>query len=286
MKSDLIQQGLTKDAAVRYLVVEAAQIANIVSNRNQLQGNSVYHSSSAIVASALLASQIKGDERLMIQIKAEQPILSFLCDVNAEGTIRAKFTPNILPPNSDNNIDGYIVTTKYNSYKQLYRGVTEINNMTIENGLQEHLDNSSQIDNYLRIVITCNIDGTVKNATGILLERLPESPLNPSISSKDFFTTYQCFKELKESQLISDIKQKKLCGFDLFPLESKPLRWECKCSQEKIENMLCSLGAKEIRSLIEEQNGASITCDFCNTKYHCSAEKLQILINILEESGN
>lgn len=286
MDSDSIQQGLTMDAAVRYLVVQAAQIANTVVQRNQLQGNSIYQSSASIVASALLASQIKGDERLMIEINAQDPTIRFLCDINSHGAIRAKFSPSIMKPTEHNHINGYIVTTKYNSVKQLYRGVTEINDTSIEKGLQDHLTNSSQIDSYLRIIVTIDDVGVVDNAVGVLIERLPESPNSPSVSSTEFNETYDLFRNANELDIISNLSNKNLFGFDLFALETKPLKWECKCSQEKIEKILCSLGAKEIRSLIAEQNGASITCDFCNTQYHCSAEKLQILINLLEESGN
>ena len=115
---------------------------------------------------------------------------------------------------------------------------------------------------------------------------MPESPHNPSVNSKDFFLQYQQLLELSDEQLISSIYNRTLCDFDLFPLETTPLKWECRCSQERIERMLCSLGTAELRSMIEEQGGASITCDFCNAKYHCSAEKLQILIQFLEEKGN
>jgi molecular chaperone Hsp33 len=283
---DSVQQGLTMDAAVRYLTVRTTQICETARQRHNLQGLAILQSREAIVASMLMASQIKGDERLSVQLKAEQPKFSFFCDISAHGTIRAKFYPNVIPSNSSRHINGYIVTIKHNSSRELYRGVTEFNDTSIEHGLRIHLKNSSQIDCYIRIAVLLDEIGTVREAIGILLERLPESPQNPSVNSNDFHKTYDKVLSLSEEELIEAVDSNTLCDFDLFPLEKKSLTWECRCSQEKIERMLCSLGTSELRSMVEEMGGASITCDFCNTDYHCSAEKLELLIQFIEEKGN
>ena len=286
MTKDSIQQGLTMDAAVRYLTVRAAQISEVARERHGLQGLAVQQSSEAIVASALMASQIKGDERLTIHLKAKEPSFTFLCDINAQGAIRAKFTPNILPVDSSLKINGYIVTIKHNAMRELYRGVTEFNNDSIEDGLRDHLNNSSQIDTYLRVVVEIDLSGKVTEAIGVLLERLPESPQNPSVTAQNFHAAYQRILNLSDAQLIAALNQRKLCNFDLFPLENTSLVWKCKCSQERIERMLCSLGVNELISMQKEMGYAAITCDFCNAHYHCSAEKLQLLIQLLEERGN
>jgi molecular chaperone Hsp33 len=53
----------------------------------------------------------------------------------------------------------------------------------------------------------------------------------------------------------------------LFGLESKPLRWFCGCSEERIDTMLCSIGPEELNSMIEELGTIEVVCEFCSTKY-------------------
>ena len=44
-------------------------------------------------------------------------------------------------------------------------------------------------------------------------------------------------------------------------------RFSCRCSRERVANMLRSLGADEVNSLIEERGEAEVGCDFCGAYY-------------------
>jgi molecular chaperone Hsp33 len=44
---------------------------------------------------------------------------------------------------------------------------------------------------------------------------------------------------------------------------------------------LSTIGKQELQSMIDEDHGCEITCQFCNTKYQFSEEELQNLINRL-----
>ena len=46
-------------------------------------------------------------------------------------------------------------------------------------------------------------------------------------------------------------------------------------------NALTTIGKQELQSMIDEDHGCEITCQFCNTKYQFSEEELQNLINRL-----
>ena len=46
-------------------------------------------------------------------------------------------------------------------------------------------------------------------------------------------------------------------------------------------NALSTIGKQELQSMIDEDHGCEITCQFCNTKYKFDEEELQKLINRL-----
>jgi len=66
-------------------------------------------------------------------------------------------------------------------------------------------------------------------------------------------------------------------AFDLGPLravaEVRP-RFGCRCSRERVERALRSLGKEELRDMAAKDSGAHLTCDFCNATYAFSAEEL------------
>jgi molecular chaperone Hsp33 len=51
-------------------------------------------------------------------------------------------------------------------------------------------------------------------------------------------------------------------------------RFACRCSRERVERALRSLGAPELRDMAAKDGGASLTCDFCNAAYAFSADDL------------
>jgi molecular chaperone Hsp33 len=45
------------------------------------------------------------------------------------------------------------------------------------------------------------------------------------------------------------------------------VKFECRCSRERVANVLRSLGVEEVRSVIAEQGAVSVTCEFCQKPY-------------------
>ena len=93
IKNQLVQ-GLTMDAKVRYLLVRFTAVLNDAIHKHGLNKGSTRYLADAMAAALLLSSQIKGDERLSLQLESSSPQCRIICDINAEGGIRAKITPN------------------------------------------------------------------------------------------------------------------------------------------------------------------------------------------------
>ncbi len=62
-------------------------------------------------------------------------------------------------------------------------------------------------------------------------------------------------------------------------LSEEELSFECDCSRERFENALLTLGKDELQAIKDEDHGAEIVCQFCQTKYEFSEADLEELIN-------
>ena len=58
---------------------------------------------------------------------------------------------------------------------------------------------------------------------------------------------------------------------DVRIFEKEPISFRCTCSRERVAKMLRSLGAKEVFSILEEQNFIEVDCEYCNQKYEFDA---------------
>ena len=65
--------------------------------------------------------------------------------------------------------------------------------------------------------------------------------------------------------------------FQIMPLDTLDIGWKCDCSEERLEQVVKSLGAKEISDMIEQDGQAELTCQFCGTSYHFDKEHLEKL---------
>ena len=55
---------------------------------------------------------------------------------------------------------------------------------------------------------------------------------------------------------------------------------------ERIESMLYGLGAEELNDMLVKDNGAEVTCHFCNDVFNVTGRRLRALISLHEEQVN
>ena len=57
-------------------------------------------------------------------------------------------------------------------------------------------------------------------------------------------------------------------------LDSYHVTYRCDCSEERVENMIRSLGKKEVEKLRDEDPIAEVNCQFCNKNYKVDLNEL------------
>ena len=63
-------------------------------------------------------------------------------------------------------------------------------------------------------------------------------------------------------------------GFQPDILDSYHVTYRCDCSEERVENMIRSLGKKEVEKLRDEDPIAEVNCQFCNKNYKVDLNEL------------
>ena len=69
-----------------------------------------------------------------------------------------------------------------------------------------------------------------------------------------------------------------LSDFEVELLETVPVSYKCYCTRDRVERALISMGVDELQSLLEEQGGCELTCQFCDRVYRFSREDLEALL--------
>ena len=54
-----------------------------------------------------------------------------------------------------------------------------------------------------------------------------------------------------------------------------PLTAFCRCSREKVENVLLAFGAAELSDMLDDNGQIVVTCEFCTKRYVFSPDELR-----------
>ena len=75
---------------------------------------------------------------------------------------------------------------------------------------------------------------------------------------------------------------------DLRLFEPSPVFFRCRCSRERVADMLQGLGETENRSILAERGAVEVQCDFCNRTYVFDAVDVAQLFNagVSADSGS
>lgn len=239
----------------------------------------------------LLASMLKYEGIFTLQTKGEGPIRLMVADVTSVGDVRAyaQFDPEaVAKAEADVEIapaaallgKGYIAfTVDQGQDTDRYQGIVELYGKTLTDCVQHYFRQSEQIDTGLTVSVDREVkpDGTPGQwrTGGIMIQRLPqEQGLVASDKEDDWRRAMVLMASVTGDELLStDLAASDLL-YRLFHedgvrvYEGHALRFGCRCSRERVENMLRSLPREEVQELKIDDGRVEVTCQFCSTDYH------------------
>lgn len=236
----------------------------------------------ALAATMLLSATLKFNGTLSLQVSGSGAVNLLLVQAHSKGTVRGLARWKTIPESSalpalfgDANL---IITIEPSDGGERYQGIVSLQADTLTNALRDYFEQSEQLKTQLWLAVDDN------SAAGLLLQRLPgedDEGWNRSVQLADTVTDDELLSLKTETLLYRLYHEDQVRLFD-----AEDIRFECSCSQEKIEAMILSLGKQEADSMIEEQSEISINCEFCNKHYGLDAIDVKRIFSNTVVSGD
>lgn len=244
----------------------------------------------ALAAASLMGNALKNDgASVSLQFKGGGPLGTVLAISDNEGNVRGTVdNPAVdLPLRSDGKLnvgaavgsEGTLTVIRDLNMKEPYVGSVGLMGGEIAEDLAAYFVESEQIPTACGLGVLVNRDQSVKVAGGYLVQLLPGadenviSKVEGSLMAAGAVTTL-----LEKYPDPAEMLKMALADFDLEILEESPVEYRCNCSRHRMERALISMGAVELRSLIDEQGGAELTCRFCDDVQTFTKEELEKLL--------
>ena len=297
--ADQLIRATAADGGIRAVGVITTRLTEEARQRHKLSYVATAALGRAMSSGLLLVSSMKREEaRVNIRIKGDGPLGGLLVDAGLDGTVRGYVdNPGVeLPPNAVGKLDvggavghsGYLYVIRDVGYGYPYSSTVELVSGEVGDDVAHYLMTSEQTPSALLVGVFVGAEGVIASG-GLLLQVLPKAArdeelielLESRVSQLSGFTPLlQAGKTLPEifEQLLGDL------GLIVLP-EVQLVRFDCRCSFNRVLGALKILGEAELQDMIEKDKGAEATCQFCGEVYQASSEQLeQLIVDLRTES--
>lgn len=298
--ADKLIRGTAADGGIRAVGVITTDLTEEARQRHQLSYVATAALGRSMASGLLLASSMKKDgSRVNLHVKGDGPLGTILADAGLDGTVRGYVqNPQIeLPPNNRGKLDvgkavgyqGYLHVVRDVGYGYPYSSTVELISGEVGEDVAHYLVTSEQTPSALLVGVFVGANG-VTAAGGLLLQVMPKAARDESlvnllesrVSELSGFTPLlrrgKTLREIME-QLLGDL------GLFIFP-EVQQVSFDCGCSFNRVLGALKMLGEAELQDMIEKDEGAEATCQFCGEVYQANELQLaQLICDLRTESS-
>jgi len=277
--NDTLQRFMLRGAPVRGEIVSLDASWLEIANRHDL-GAPVRDCLGELAAAALLlAASLKFDGSLVLQIHGDGPVSLLVVECDATGSFRATVKlrdeqpllndPGLHALVNQHGQGRFVVTldprTK-SPNRQPYHGIVPFEGSTVSQVLERYMQRSEQVPTRLWLAA----DG--ERAVGLLLQRLPDEGGQPAASDADGWNRMQRLADtVTRDELLAlppdELLRRLFWQESLHAFDERACRFACRCTRDKVGDMLKMLGSDEVEAILAERGDIEVRCEYCNQAY-------------------
>ncbi len=290
MTKDYLIKATTTDGMFRALAVTAKDTVATAQKDHDTWSNASAALGRTMVGSLMLAASVdKNGEAITVKIDGKGPVGGIVVDSDSQGRTKGYIqNPHVnLPLNSVHKIDvgravgvnGFLEVTRTADGEDPYTSSVPLASGEIGDDFTFYLAQSEQIPSALGVSVFVNDDNSIGAAGGYLIQTLPGA-------SEAAIT--RVINRIKEIPMISELllddqtpEEILVLIFgqeNLHFLEKQPVEFFCDCSKIKFGRDLEGLPVDQLETMLREDKGLSVTCNFCESKYTYNEEELATII--------
>ena len=292
---DKLVHGIAADGTVRVISAITTETVAEGIRRHQTSPTAGAALGRMLTGAALMGATLKDFDRLTAKIECAGPVEGITAETMPSGNVRGYLkNPYAEVPAKENgkfDVSGiigegtfYIIREEgfdIGLHKKPYIGSVPIVSGEIAEDFAFYLAKSEQIPSAVLLgVLLQNKEPFVAAAGGLMIQIMPGANdlivtmIEDTVQRVPHLTTL-----IKEGAKPTDLLKTALGEIDFSILGEREVKFECNCSPQRAREMIAALGPVEVRSMLDENNGAVMTCGFCNETYRLDGDDLQRMLD-------
>ncbi|MBI3425710.1 MAG: Hsp33 family molecular chaperone HslO [Acidobacteria bacterium] len=292
---DHLIQATAADATIRLLAAVTTNLVSEACHKHRTSPTASAALGRTLTGALLLGRTLKDLERLTLRFDCYGPIGSITAEASAHGTVRGYVRNPLAEAEAvvpgKLNVKGIVgagtlhvireAGIEIGLSKEPYYGSVPIISGEIAEDLTHYLAVSEQISSALSLGVFVEPEQErVTAAGGYLLQVMPGADEETIATFEQAILAAPHPTEMIRNGADARALLETVFGnLPIDVLERSPLEFRCNCSYERAVRIISSLERAEIEDMLEQDNGAELTCHFCSSVYYLDEAALRLILH-------
>ncbi|MGQ0455623.1 MAG: Hsp33 family molecular chaperone HslO [Hyphomicrobium sp.] len=271
---------------IRGRLVRLGAAADAVLTAHRLPEPAAEALGQALTLSALIGSALPADGKIILQTRTNGAISLLVADFEAPGGLRgyARYDAGVASQTERASAIGsghLAMTIDPGAGSERYQGVMALDGASLAKTAAEYFENREALPTFIRLACAQHYANAGQGASwrwragGLMIQSIGAPPDDGDYGEEgEHWTRARTLAEtLQDHELLDPGLEIERLLLRLFHEEgvlvdrSTPLVRYCRCSRERVADVLSSFGAKEVADMTDEAGRIVVTCEFCANAY-------------------
>ena len=279
-------RGISENGGIVFYGVDSTEIVREMERLHKTSAVTTAALGRLLTAASMMGIMLKSTrDSVTIQVRGGGPAGRLLAVSDGTGNVKGYVENPVveLPPREDGHLDvgtavgrdGTLDVIRDLGMREPYIGQVPLTSGEIAEDITSYFAISEQVPTVCALGVLVDTDLSVRCAGGFIVQLLPGATeqeidlLEQNIKAMPSVTAM-----LEQGKTVRDMLDMALQGFQPDILDSYHVTYRCDCSRERVEDMLRSLGRKEVEKLRDEDPIAEVNCQFCDKIYKVDLNEL------------
>jgi len=216
----------------------------------------------AAAATGLIAQSLKFDGAITLQIQGsgalQMLVMQCTNDLNMRGM--ASIDEGATSANFADLTKGAHCAITVDAGERPYQGIVAIEGESLSSGLEHYFDRSVQVPSHVALVANENVAG------GVLLQQMPGLDMDEDAWNRLHFLVQTLTTKDFDGEAGLELIGLLFAEDDVRVHEKRAVHFQCRCSSQKVEDVLKMLGEEESREALNANGEIEVVCEYCGEK--------------------
>ncbi len=283
MNRDRLLRAITQNGHYRISIVKTTEIVRTAREKHGLSLLSSVLLGRALTGALLLASGLKGEERIQLRMEGNGPLGSVMAEATSHGEVRGYVSNPLAELDFDDRRSlgdgigvGVLTVSKslYNRSRPV-TGTVALVRGNVNEDLAHYLLQSEQVPSAVSLDVAIDEKGGIAEAGGVLVQAMPGATQKETVHLEENVRTMPMLGSQFADGYLDEVLNTVTGGMEVKQLDRYPVDFFCRCSRERFKRSLALLHPDELLAM--KGDTEELICHYCSKKYVFTREEIDAI---------